>query len=278
MTQKDTLDALVNIAASTKPDFPTRERWKEVVAAYMHDYTTTLNTLVPDGALPTTITDERNLLKAMKPVEQHSLDRVAASKIFAGMTAQHLDDGARMAVQSGDVALRAGCVEFLRTVTNDATSGDKLHILSVNWSRHFILSCLKSAGANINASIILANELDGISDGRESSGEISPSGDVRIVASGDKLRYLEELRKGSEAMVVYVGDSWTDVECLVDADFGVCIRDERMGGSQGKLAEALERIGVECPCISTGQEGGGGGVVWARDFTELLRWVDARGG
>ncbi|KAH7077366.1 HAD-like domain-containing protein [Paraphoma chrysanthemicola] len=277
MTQKDTLDTLVNIAASTKPDFPTRERWKEVVAAYMDDYTTTLNTLSPNGALPITIKDERTLLENMKPVEQRSLDRVAQSKIFAGMTAQQLGDGARKAVASGDVALRAGCVDFLRFVTDEATRGAKLHILSVNWSRHFIASCLKSAGAEIDSSIILANELEGIPEGRESSGQISPGDDMRIVASWDKLRYLEELRRESQARVVYVGDSWTDVECLVGADLGVCIRDEGMGSSQRKLAEALERLSVDCPRLSTTQSEGGADVVWARDFTDLLRWVDARG-
>ncbi|KAH7073061.1 HAD-like domain-containing protein [Paraphoma chrysanthemicola] len=279
MTQKDTLDALVNIAASTKPNFPTHERWKNVVAAYLNDYAATLETLSPDGALPTTIEEERKLLKDMKPVEQRSLDRVAASKIFAGLTARHLEDCARIAIRSGEIALRTGCVDFLRSLSDEGTSkGDTLHILSVNWSRHFIASCLKAAGAEIDTSIILANELEGIPEGRASTGQISPAGSMKIVASDDKLLYLEKLREDSPAPVVYVGDSWTDIECLLAADLGICIRDERMGSSQRKLAEALERLSVDCPRLRTGLPEDESEVVWARDFTELLRWVDAERG
>jgi phosphoglycolate phosphatase-like HAD superfamily hydrolase len=52
--------------------------------------------------------------------------------------------------------------------------------------------------------------------------------------------------------VIYVGDSATDLEALLAADVGVCVRDEIMGASQLELADALTRIGVLVVSIDEG--------------------------
>jgi hypothetical protein len=103
ITKKDTLDALVNIAASAKPTFPTQERWKSVVDAYMSDYSATLEKFVPNGVLPTTIEEESQLLRDLKVVEQRSLDRVFESKIFERVTRETLEKGATKATEAGEV-------------------------------------------------------------------------------------------------------------------------------------------------------------------------------
>jgi hypothetical protein len=146
----------------------------------------------------------------------------------------------------------------------------------VNWSRHFISSCLKAAGVAVDSSIILANELDGFAEGKPSTGQISSDGEMKIIASVDKLKHLEKMRKASAAPIVYVGDSWTDIECLLAADLGICIRDEPMGSSQRKLTEALERLRIGCPPLSSSDEADGSQVVWARDFVEIQAWANAR--
>jgi hypothetical protein len=144
----------------------------------------------------------------------------------------------------------------------------------VNWSRHFISSCLKAAGVAADPSIILANELDGVAEGKPSTGQISSDVEMKIIASVDKLKHLEKMRKADAAPIVYVGDSWTDIECLLAADLGVSIRDKPMGSSQTKLTEALERLRVDCPQLSSSEETDGSQVVWARDFVEIQEWVD----
>jgi phosphoglycolate phosphatase-like HAD superfamily hydrolase len=292
LTKKDTLDALVNIAANSKPNFPTQERWKSVVDAYLSDYTSTLDKLAPDGRLPKTVEDEKKLLKDLKPVEQRSLDRVSSSQIFSGLTREHLFEGANRAIANGEVSLRPGATNFIRSLTESKPSIP--HILSVNWSRTFIALSLEYAGADIPLNFIFANELGGFDQGRPSTGEISPPGDIKIISSGDKLRYLEKMREAKgvltryggrsddgderreQGRIVYVGDSWTDIECLLAADVGICIRDEPMGSSQRKLAEALGRLGMSCPHIKDSSEFGKGQVVWARDFVEIQEWVDSR--
>lgn len=269
ITQKDTLNALVSIAATSKPNFPTQERWKSVVDAYMSDYTSTLNELTPNG-LPSTLEAEKKLLKDLKPVEQRSLDRVFHSQIFKDLTPENIEDGAKNAIESGDISLRSGFLDFYSFLKSMEES--TFHILSVNWSRHFIHSCLSTAGIHIDHLHILVNELDGMPENLPSFGEISPEGYMKIISSGDKLAHLRNLKeKSGGGSVVYIGDSWPDIECLVEADVGICIRDEEMGSSQRKLAEALERVGIECHRLG---EVNGKGMRWARGFVEIKRWAE----
>ncbi|KAL5122005.1 hypothetical protein ACEQ8H_000221 [Pleosporales sp. CAS-2024a] len=269
MTCQDTLDALVTISALSKPSFPTQQGWKSAVDGYLSDYTWTLEALAPHGSLlPATPDGEKQLLAALKAVEQRSLSRVSAARIFEGLTKETITKGAAKAVADGAVTLRPGLVDLRRAIAT--WQADSLSVLSVNWSRHFIASCLSAAGAQVDACAILANELDGIHQGATSMGTISQE----IVSSGDKLRCLEKMRQESHGSIVYVGDSWTDIECLLAADVGICIRDEPMGSSQRRLAEALQRLGVECHRLANGKESR---VVWSRDFVEILEWAKSRG-
>lgn len=285
ITRHDTLDALVSIAAAAKPESPILTKWKSVSEAYISDYTTTLEKLAPRGDLPKTVEEEKQLLQALKSVEQASLDRVSSSGIFAGLTRRLLEEGAINVVDSRKVGIRAGFTGFLHTIQGRGRDG--LNLLSVNWSGHFIDSCLKAAGAPVQKESIYANELDGIENDSISLGHISPGNDaeILIVSSSDKLEYMNRLREQhsgsirdssteSDVPIVYIGDSWTDIECLLNADLGVCIRDEPLGSSQKKLAERLESLGVRCPHVSVWDEADERQVVWARDFAEIESWIE----
>ncbi|KAI4138677.1 MAG: hypothetical protein LQ340_008049, partial [Diploschistes diacapsis] len=76
---------------------------------------------------------------------------------------------------------------------------------------------------------------------------------------------------------VYVGDSPTDLMCLIEADVGICIRDDEAGkGEQVELKDALERCAVRCLPITEyrsgnrGLEGECGKTLWwAKDFHEI---------
>lgn len=263
LTKRDTLNALVHIAAATKAHDPVLNRWKSVVDAYMEDYTSTLETLAPNGSLPEEVEQERQLLENMRAVELRSLSRVCDAHIFAGVTREAIEAGAKKAIENGDVALRSGVVDFIKKVQDN---GDQVHILSVNWSRHFIHSCLAASSIPFNPSRIHANGLQGIDDGTPSTGLISG----KIVGSGDKLRMLQRWRSEGSVPIVYVGDSWTDIECLLIADIGICIVDHPMGSGQRKLAEALERLDVSSgPLLGVGYEGD---VKLARDFVAIGEW------
>ncbi|OSS55049.1 hypothetical protein B5807_01485 [Epicoccum nigrum] len=274
ITRSDTLDALVSIAASTKPDSLVQEEWQRVSDAYMSDYNGAMKKLAPGGEWPKAIQDEKRLLLTLSSVEQASLDRVSASGIFAGLTRQLIEEGTKNLINSKKVELRKGFASFLDSAQKRPF--DRLDLLSVNWSRQFIGACLRAAGSPVQKSSIYANELDSIEKNLVSHGHISPKNDAEmlIISSADKLRYLNKLREQlASSALVYVGDSWTDIECLLEADLGVCIRDEPLGSSQKKLADRLQSLGVRCPHLSEWRQADEPQVVWARDFTEIEDWA-----
>ena len=276
-TKKDTLDALVNISAAAKPNFPTQDYWNRVSKAYMDDYTATLAQLAPNGTLPSTVSAEKQFLAQMRAVEQRSLDRVSSSCIFAGLTRDAIDAGAKQAVHSRAVELRTGFEGFFRHIQHDRKK-DGFMLLSVNWSRTFIQSCVAAADiVDVPTTSILANELDNIEAGELSSGKIVTTTHNEaglIMSSGDKIKTMERMQLAGQK--VYVGDSWTDIECLLAADLGICIRDEPMGSSQKKLAESLTRLGVSCRHLKDYKEADEWRVVWARDFAEIQDWIASK--
>ncbi|USP75304.1 hypothetical protein yc1106_02578 [Curvularia clavata] len=276
ITKKDTLDALVKISAAEHPTSPIADHWQCVSQAYMADYTATLNQLVPDGALPTTIDEEKHLLSKLRDVEQRSLDRVYSSGIFTGLTKQGIDIGAKQAIQTGQVQLRNGFSSLFEHI--ESQKSNTFAILSVNWSRHFIHSCLEASGIIVASNAIVSNELDGIPAGEPSSGRIIPAfaGDKHpLISSGDKLLKFGQMQQEDTAKV-YIGDSWTDIECLLAADLGVCVRDDPMSSSQKTLAKALDRLRVSCLRLKDWRQDSNPAVVWVKDFTELLQWVETR--
>ena len=278
ITKKDTLDALVNISAAANPGFSTQDRWNDVSKAYMDDYTATLSQVAPDGKLPTTVSGEKHLLAQMKPVEQRSLHRVSSSGIFAGLTKEAIEAGAKQAIDSRAVEVRSGFLGFSRHIRHDRVD-DGLTLLSVNWSRHFIQSCLSASGTvDLPSKSIFSNELENIESGDPSTGAIVPAApncESLVMSSGDKLERMERLQE-LKGQKVYVGDSWTDIECLLAADLGICIRDSPMGSSQAKLAEALTRLGISCLRLKDYKDADEWGVVWASDFAEICDWVESK--
>ncbi|KAK5011470.1 hypothetical protein LTR28_002328 [Elasticomyces elasticus] len=131
---------------------------------------------------------------------------------------------------------------------------------------------------------IMANEIEGLDEPEGSNGQLSKNGRGGIRTSADKLERLRfiqrptdsakspELCAESAPSIVYVGDSATDLECILAADVGICIRDEPMGTGQKELAATFDRLGVavlhinECQATNTSATPL---VWWARDLQEI---------
>ncbi|KAF2015714.1 hypothetical protein BU24DRAFT_461947 [Aaosphaeria arxii CBS 175.79] len=328
ITLKDTLDALVNISRQIKPTSGIPEAWSSLTQAYLSDLDTALSTHAPSGKLPTNVLDERSLLLKLRAVEQASVSRVSDSQIFQSLTDKDIKNGARDAVKQGRVQLRNGYLDFESHLSSRMDRQhediDVVNILSVNWSQHFIASCLNTAseasawesklanfvhswpnpigayGLSKSKQIqeqvsslhcpsymanlmpfqkrISANELEGLGDG--STGVICAGGDDLIVSSSDKLTTFQKMRKMNPYTmkpipVVYVGDSWTDFDCLLAADLGICIRDEELTSTQRKLHESFERLGIKCPHLKDWKTADDWAVVWVRDFAEIKDWLSS---
>ncbi|KAL0257871.1 hypothetical protein SLS55_007038 [Diplodia seriata] len=246
-THKDTLHFLGRICARSSAT-----TWEDIVKAYLDDFSSHESSYTPSKSQRTTIADEKAWLASLATVDSLSVQRVEDAGLFKGVTAAAIKDGAVQAIQSGELTLRDGWSSLL-------AQGQKTSILSVNWSAAFIRECLRAAAANdsdLQAAVervsIAANEIAGLQHSAGSSGLLNGRDEATggetgaIRTSADKSANMPTpIKYGGEELVVYVGDSATDLEALLVADVGICVRDEDPSSGQKELAEALERIGVE---------------------------------
>ncbi|ORY12084.1 HAD-like domain-containing protein [Clohesyomyces aquaticus] len=268
LTQHDTLEALVSVAMWAKPNTGVPDRWHRVSETFVADYAEALLTHKPEGT--PTVAKERKWLKDVGEVEKTSVNRVNDSGIFENVSASQMQAGAVRACTAGKVELRKGVGDFFEYV--------RTHSVSNNNERYLDVDCRQP-----NHISIYANELEGMSrnfsSGMEyNSGLLGTERTNTINTSHDKLTYLQRIRKVSPwtmkpIPIVYVGDSWTDFECLLAADLGICIRDGPMNSAQKKLHDSLQRLGIKCPHLRDYKTVDEWGVVWARDFREIRDWV-----
>lgn len=275
ITKKDTLDALVHVAEEKKPSAMISKKWEEVVDAYLKDYQTMFKKLAPDGHLPTSFEEEKEMLHSLEEVEQRSLDRVYGYGVFQGLTLDDLERGAIEAITYRRVQIREGYNEFLQARTNPKRP---LNIISVNWSARFIEACLKAANISSNIGAISSNEI-GVDGCITASSPFQLSDVKALVSSRHKFQVFSlnrtacDIANGYSYPAVYIGDSWTDLECLLAAELGICIRDEPMTSAQQKLADSLRRLGVNCARLKGTKNTDSWSIVWASDFYEIAEWI-----
>ena len=174
----------------------------------------------------------------------------------------------------------------------------KVGVISVGWSGEFFRGCLRTGmeeeghkGMDVDDIDIRANEIVGGESGKASRyfEEGGRGGEGGLWTSGDKKAVMSEIMEAGKKegrVVVYVGDSVTDLECLVAAHVGICVRDfneeeEGMSTEQRGLHATLERVGITCSWIrDMGADDVeeavrernvqlAGNIWWARDFDEI---------
>ncbi|KAL2266620.1 hypothetical protein VTJ83DRAFT_5972 [Remersonia thermophila] len=205
------------------------------------------------------------------------LMRLGREAALAASGAGSGSDPARGAESLGEritVELRKGFGELMARA---GAAGWEAAVVSVNWSDEFIRGVMQAGcdsyrggGASSKSSgdgwpgKVLANTV------RLPEGQIlgpQELGGEPLVTAGDKLRAMRWLIKDREEApkVIYVGDSTTDLACLVEADLGIVIAGDR----ESKLLKTTERVQLQVPHVAEADEGSR--FVWARDFEEVLR-------
>ncbi|KAI9279035.1 hypothetical protein BC943DRAFT_332067 [Umbelopsis sp. AD052] len=193
VTVKDTISILARFsyARNLPNDIPP---WSHFTTAYMKDYGRLKS--ANSARQITTLEDKTEQLAALKPVELASLDRVSKAGVFARLTKQEIQAGAKEMVQVRDHAQQV----LLSNIEN-------VFILSVNWSKDWILGALKPLP--FLPSSILSNDL--VFDQGISTGQIIPS----IVTADDKLKVFRQIQNADAwPYSIYIGDSETDLTCL----------------------------------------------------------------
>jgi len=312
LTKRDTLVLVSRIgyrrhAGDSETDIPP---WITFGEAWMNDFKKHSQQYTPAAAQRQTVQQERQWLQSLHPVESNSAARVQSSGLFKGVKADDIDGAANSYVRDGELQLRTGWDELMQEVlrpnenpegnyekpsaSGSGTDGPRgeVSILSVNWSRRFIRSSLLAAATSIpengegslptyikDRMTISANEMLKSLDSQQSD-----KVEKEIRTSADKLSHMpqrcqETLFSGTyrepmdgEPFVIYVGDSATDLECLLAADLGICVRDEPMGSTQKELAETLRRLDIPSRHVAEpSTRDPRHRLCWASNFEEIRR-------
>lgn len=263
LTARDTMESLANAGYIKHAKLGTAylPPWRDLATAYMKDFHAHKSQYRPTTADRTRLEDEVGWLRSLQTIEQSSLKRVKECGLFAGVTAPDVREAAMQAIAEGRVRMREGWLEFLQKVHKVGISGSTEHvpnirIISVNWSRAWILACMNSAAKRslglkadametLNSIAIYAGECFDIQEFEP----FARGSAISLFTSGDKERLFATTtnslpQNDNLPLKVYIGDSTTDLECLLAADIGICMVDDPANYSPTSLLETLDRIGV----------------------------------
>ncbi|TID27522.1 hypothetical protein E6O75_ATG00289 [Venturia nashicola] len=293
ITERDTLGEVVKAGYKKNP---ATQPWGNFVSAYLEDYRVHQASYTPAKDQRKTIKEESAWLESLLEVETRSVERVRDAGLFLGLNKNDMLDAAAEAVDNGNVQFRKGWKELFfsglsppaEPVPAMGRDGLRFHIVSVNWSANFIKGCIfhasmLSRSVDVMRALVpmvhLANEIPNVE--RATCG--LDKDDVTVRTSADKVRMIEKAlhepalgkTDARKPILVYIGDSCTDLDALLYVDYGICIRDEPMGSGQKELAETLERVGVsvnplsELELLSSSQGASIKTLWWARDLKEV---------
>jgi len=284
-TRHDTMSILAEIGYKKRrqlfdhgEQLPSIKPWESFVQAYMSDYDNHVSTYNPTRGNRRFIDEESAWLASLDAVEKASAQRVRNAGLFGGVSAYDVENAAREAIQNRKVELREGWRELLCAPLwyPEGSTISGVEIISVNWSECFIRECLKAKIAErriygtsqVKAPFVqVANkfldELPIFANQFIPGENLELENPRTIYTSADKYEILQQ-RKSSwplpdfvadlnpSTLFVYVGDSATDFDCLLEADIGIVIQDDPISSSQLEFHETLQRVGVEVVPISNG--------------------------
>lgn len=305
LTHKDTMFMMGNIVAQrnnrVSQSGDPAQVWKRFGEAYLADYQQHKKFFIPGESERDNPESECVWLQSLRGVEDASASRVEQSGFFKGVIHRDITNAAAQAVESGEISLRKDWQRlFIEAAA--ARAGvplpPKAHIyeveiLSVNWSETLIREVLllhvvqlttideiqrKNLEDLVRHMVIQANDLQGLNTAPGCSGSVTSPNKLAIRTNLDKLK---SYARNWDQIHVYVGDSTTDLDCLLAADVGICIREEPMSSNQRELAQALDRVHVLVKHVSdhkhvVEREDGvpaEAKLWWARDFSEVSTFL-----
>lgn len=204
------------------------QRHGEPFSSYTAAYLSDLESFEKSFGERHTWDSQLEFLDRIDEVERASVARVEAGGLFRDMPLSDLLSRAQ------HVQFRSGWETFSTWLaTQPAVSAD---IISVGWSAVFIRLALDTHSHSSAIGRVYANEVEMASD--VATGKLTKSahsnGEGGVRTGIHKLHIMQSI---DVAVKVYVGDSTTDLPCLVNADFGLVMKpkDEYEGSSIGKV-------------------------------------------
>ncbi|KAI7834148.1 HAD-like domain-containing protein [Kickxella alabastrina] len=238
LTQTDTLATLTSSISHYHPQ-GSLPPFAPLVTQYLQDLSHHESTWLPHI---TPITGEQptsdllsTYLNSHRCIENASLNRISRAGILSGVTRNDLHT---IGSKTNAVVLRPGAAS---AINGFIENGFKVVVISVNWSGDFIHGILHANGVlggpeNVE---ILCNDPEFDPQTGVSTGWVEP---VMVVA-GDKVEALMRIKEQvgtdtSEIVVVYAGDSLTDLPLLLVADVGLLV------GQNADVLDWCSRLGI----------------------------------
>ncbi|KAG9246818.1 hypothetical protein BJ878DRAFT_495484 [Calycina marina] len=269
ITTADTITGLAKAALSHRKI--ALSEWDVLVAAYFEDFKAHV-AQSKSAEERRTLEDEIEYLRCLRAAELASFNRISESKLLSTLTPSTWSTLGATTLCTNSVTLRPG---FSRL----ASLPVPYSVLSVNFSADWVRGII---GFEVE---IVANHVDeaGVIHGPNFGDALCTSRD-KLSALKGMIARSKEMGKGEK--VVYVGDSPTDLECLLEPGvIGIIItgpvevRDEDGIWPKSTLVKTLDRIGMQCLPISNSEAISYGSVeevnlgrvvYWAQDFNEIL--------
>ncbi|KAF2168964.1 hypothetical protein M409DRAFT_20977 [Zasmidium cellare ATCC 36951] len=263
--------------------------WRETSEAYMRDYQ-----VFKDTPYPWKNYDEEEYsgwLASRKWVEQRSAQRVQDAGFFRGVTRQDVHGIVVAALDDGSLLLRDGWLDLFELFVTgqeeeQPTSASSISIISVNWSESFIRRALWQAAQRsshaykaaichyIDRMEIYANEIEGLDTPEGSSGVVCRESGQDIRTSDDKLGYMPDTSSapvdGSSSLIVYLGDSSTDFDCLLTAHVGVWVSDVSFEQHQQAFKETFKPFNGFVPEPLSNESITTDMICWSPDLHQVL--------
>ena len=310
LTKRDTMHVVAEAGYARQRRFqrdPPPRPWSEIVDAYISDFKAHAEAYRPRTADRHTYEQELAWLNSLRTIENASINRAVKAGIFDNLSTMDMATAADKALNDGQVRFRDGWAKLIMFVGEHNTHVElsdpqdrPVQVISVNWSASFVRAILQGCLEREPSPEqklswwkdipVHANELPAVNETDflgKSSSQIPAEQQHRksIRTSGDKVEMLNSIynntQAGKDYILIFVGDSSTDLESLLAADTGICIRDEPMGSGQKELAATCKRLGIKvlhiseqkvtCSPSSNKQSHG---LFWVRDFSEIHEWLE----
>ncbi|CCF53051.1 hypothetical protein NDA11_005601 [Ustilago hordei] len=277
ITSSDTL-SLIAPPDSTQLHGPSFDHYTE---AYMSD----LSTYFSSHSEPDSWSAQLEFLAGIDEVEVASVGRVEEGGLFKDMPKTELLQRAEK------VQFRDGWDTFYSWLAEQSREGTigAADVISVGWSADFIRQAITNPADGNDAGIskVYANEIDMDEDGK-GTGKLTKSLPLSLLnlAGGSrggirtgihKLEIMQALAKEEEVVKVYVGDSTTDLPCLVNADFGLVMKNKD-GFEESSIGKTIARAKPpikklykdHTDFLQAGEKEEGGVLIRVEDWTQAL--------
>lgn len=304
ITKQDTTLNIGEIALSYKLrslDTDQHAEWE----SFLQWYANTLGTYTASySPKPGTLKEEIIWLRSLRHVEEQSHRSRSLRDVLRDVPAERYRAAAYESTQ--EIPWRESFLVLMAELRLGETGGGEkrllCNVLSVSWSEDFIHGFLagmlarsekgaprkpdtktprQRGAAALEAMQIWANRIE------PQTGMIVPGSHAGVPEAGaervlsscvDKLRVMAGKMLQCGMKTVYVGDSTTDLECLLGAHVGVVMTEGGGGGGGGgggSLMERLRSIGYPCDRLSERQPGYEESGLprklwWVADFVELV--------